>query len=150
MHVLTIVFQIIQNLNWILWHWTRKKSKSTEMKFETLLYVVEFLDWPSALVMYEIEFWAQKIRDRNFFNLGKYFETNLCEFLLQRKVFLWMTTFFQGAVPTQRSGVLHGIDWSWRKRSCSVMLFYRKFSQYLKTIHRYHIPYVSFFPVWIL
>ena len=147
---LTIVFQIIQNQNWIFYHWIRNRNEDTKMKFVISSVFVKFLNWPSALVMYEIEFWAQKIRDRNFFNLGKYFETNLCEFLLQRKVFLWMTTFFQGAVSTQRLGVLLGIDWSWRKRSCSVMLFYRKFSQYLKTIHRYRIPYVSFFPVWIL
>ena len=68
-------------------------AKMTLKIFIIFLRVVpETLNGPST-VMYEIEFWAQKIRDRNFFNLGKYFETNLCEFLT--KVFLWMTTFFQ-------------------------------------------------------
>ena len=148
---LTIVFQIIQNQNWIFLHWIRNRNEDTKMKFVNSLFFVKFLNWPSALVMYEIEFWTQKIRDRNFFNLGKYFETNLCEFLLQRKVFLWMTTFFKVQYPHKScSGVYLGIDWCWRKRSCSVMWYYRKFSQYLKTIHRYDIPYVSFFPVWIL
>lgn len=61
--------------------------------------ITEYFRTDPAHVMYEIEFWTQKIQDRNFFNLGKYFETNLCEFL--HKSVSLNDNFFQGThTPT--------------------------------------------------